>query len=236
MAVLVLTAGRHSPSDGTLRAASEPREAPTGPGAGGDRRPNGWASFVGDVPEPPPPPRTATLRREKKVTILDEAVHRLWCWPTPPLPSPSSTLSHGAALLPRPAPGESGPAARLGRGKAPNHDAFGRRVWSRWRCFAPPLPQGNWYSLTLESDVSRLLRRTRLPQSRPRRGSLNRNTIVSKVQIYLLLSFLFPFPFLFLLLLPCLWTLPSHGAILSQHFLSTHPRNSPPTRIIPEQF
>ncbi|XP_037793900.1 neuroligin-1-like [Penaeus monodon] len=36
---------RHSPSDGTLRAASEPREAPTGPGAGGDRRPNGWASF-----------------------------------------------------------------------------------------------------------------------------------------------------------------------------------------------
>ncbi|XP_042876886.1 neuroligin-2-like isoform X2 [Penaeus japonicus] len=67
--------------DGVLRAASEPREAPTAPGVGvgaaGDRRPNGWASFVGDVPEPPPPPRTATLRREKKVTILDEAVHRL---------------------------------------------------------------------------------------------------------------------------------------------------------------
>lgn len=44
---------------------------------GGDGRPNGWATFVGDVPEPPPPPRTSTLRKEKKVTILEQAVQRL---------------------------------------------------------------------------------------------------------------------------------------------------------------
>ncbi|KAK4288995.1 hypothetical protein Pmani_038013 [Petrolisthes manimaculis] len=44
---------------------------------GGDVRPNGWATFLGDVPEPPPPPRTSTLRREKKVTILEQAVQRL---------------------------------------------------------------------------------------------------------------------------------------------------------------
>ena len=47
-------------------------------GRGPDRRPNGWAKFAaGDVPEPPPPPRTATIKREKKVKIYDEAVHRL---------------------------------------------------------------------------------------------------------------------------------------------------------------
>lgn len=47
------------------------------PGGGGDGRPNGWATFHGDVPEPPPPPRTSTLRKEKKVTILEQAVQRL---------------------------------------------------------------------------------------------------------------------------------------------------------------
>ncbi|KAL7644203.1 UNVERIFIED_CONTAM: hypothetical protein RMT77_005029 [Armadillidium vulgare] len=48
-----------------------------------DRRPNGWPKFLGTVqegqmvPDPPPPPRSSTLRREKKVTIVEEAVHRL---------------------------------------------------------------------------------------------------------------------------------------------------------------
>ncbi|KAK7085331.1 hypothetical protein SK128_010143, partial [Halocaridina rubra] len=52
-----------------LRGGSEPpRESPLGEKLVGDcsERPNGWATFVGDVPEPPPPPRTSTLRREKK--------------------------------------------------------------------------------------------------------------------------------------------------------------------------
>ncbi|XP_066947654.1 carboxylesterase 4A-like isoform X2 [Macrobrachium rosenbergii] len=74
-------AGQHPVTDvgGGYRASSEPRESPLGQKLVGDgnERPNGWATFVGDVPEPPPPPRTSTLRREKKVTILDEAVHRL---------------------------------------------------------------------------------------------------------------------------------------------------------------
>ncbi|XP_064115243.1 uncharacterized protein LOC135221374 [Macrobrachium nipponense] len=71
-------AGQHPATD-VYRASSEPRESPLGQKLVGDgnERPNGWATFVGDVPEPPPPPRTSTLRREKKVTILDEAVHRL---------------------------------------------------------------------------------------------------------------------------------------------------------------
>ena len=43
---------------------------------------NGWATFAGHkgtglIPEPPPPPRISTLRRDKKVTIIEEAVHRL---------------------------------------------------------------------------------------------------------------------------------------------------------------
>lgn len=75
----------------SLRAWSVPREVSPSqavggtmgvggcviPGGNDDGRPNGWATFVGEVPEPPPPPRTATIRREKKVTILDQAVHRL---------------------------------------------------------------------------------------------------------------------------------------------------------------
>ncbi|XP_042228765.1 carboxylesterase 4A-like isoform X3 [Homarus americanus] len=81
----------------TLRAWSVPREISPGTvvgangngngggggsgtlmgGNGGDGRPNGWATFVGEVPEPPPPPRTSTLRKDKKVTILEQTVHRL---------------------------------------------------------------------------------------------------------------------------------------------------------------
>ena len=51
-------------------------------GSNKEIRSNGWATFVGgkppgDVPDPPPPPRVSTLRRDKKVTIVEEAVHRL---------------------------------------------------------------------------------------------------------------------------------------------------------------
>lgn len=201
MAFLVLTAGRHSPSDGTLRAASEPREAPMGPGAGGDRRPNGWASFVGDVPEPPPPPRTATLRREKKVTILEEAVHRLWCWPTPPLPSPSSALSHGAAPRPRPVPGEAGAGARPGRGETPKPRCVLPSSLLSVATFRSP-SLWDWHSLTPERDVSHLLRTP--PTKSASKGLAQSQHDCIQISDFLssVFSFLFFFPF-FQLLLPC---------------------------------
>ncbi|XP_076053434.1 carboxylesterase 4A-like [Oratosquilla oratoria] len=42
-----------------------------------ESHPNGSAGFILEVPDPPPPPRASTLRREKKVTIYDEGIHRL---------------------------------------------------------------------------------------------------------------------------------------------------------------
>ena len=90
--LLFLVGLQRDGSTRSQRATSEPRSIATTVAAdagvacggivGGEQRSNGWATFIGDIPEPPPPPRFAgnhPLTREKKVTICDEAVQRLWC-------------------------------------------------------------------------------------------------------------------------------------------------------------
>lgn len=82
-------AGRSPSAEISCHSDLSDRSSPRGPAPVIKRprdpvRPNGWATFMGGsqecpgpVPEPPPPPKTSTLQREKKVTIIEEEVHRL---------------------------------------------------------------------------------------------------------------------------------------------------------------